>query len=94
MQIIREDTLMTISDQPGWIFAEDVVSGSDAGHRFYDAVLRSGFLMEPGWPNPIAGRAMSDRAVFDRLSQERPLEAGPVGKAACHFDGCDYARAA
>lgn len=84
---------MTISDQPEQIFADDV-SGSDAGHRFYDAVLRSGFLMEPGWPNPIARHGMSDRAVFDRHYQDPSREAGLAGKAPCHFDGCDYARAA
>lgn len=39
---------MTISDQPEQAFDDDAVSEFDAGNRFYDAVLRSGFLMEPG----------------------------------------------
>jgi hypothetical protein len=56
--------------------ADPWMAGEDAGRRFYEAVLRSGFSMEPSWPNPIARHAMSDSAMLERLEQGEPAQAG------------------
>lgn len=77
---------MTFSDQPEQTSDDDAVSEFDAGHRFYDAVLRSGFLMEPGWPNPIRRPVMSVHATLDRLEEDRAARAGALRRPAAHAE--------
>lgn len=84
---------MTGHDQPRKSPRTAISTGAQAGQRFYDAVLRSGFSMEPTWPSPIAKHTMSDWIAFNRLKHDAPVQVdaslvtsrrdGPIEEGCC-----------